>query len=118
MSEPSLVENLFLAALALETPQKRAAFLDAACLGKPELRRQVERLVEAHALAGDFLEQPAATPEATAPPDAQDPDDPADAEGVGRRIGPYKLLQKLGEGGMGTVWVAEQTEPVKRRVAL
>ena len=46
------------------------------------------------------------------------PDAPGISEGPGSRIGPYKLLQKLGEGGMGTVWVAEQTEPVKRRVAL
>jgi serine/threonine protein kinase len=114
MSDPSQVEELLLAALARTTPQERAAFLDAACQGNPELRRQVERLLQAHPQAGDFLEKPAVAQAATV--DIPPPKPTADE--VGSRIGPYKLLQKLGEGGMGTVWVAEQQEPVKRRVAL
>jgi serine/threonine protein kinase len=93
----------------------------------------VESLLAALERAGDFLRQPAAAPGATgdlepgadpAEPGASAPGGtpPAHAGGapeeVGSRIGPYKLLQRLGEGGMGAVWVAEQTEPVKRRVAL
>jgi serine/threonine protein kinase len=108
-----MVEDLFLAALQKATPQERAAFLDAACREDAELRCRVERLLAAHPQAGSFLEQPAV---AAATVDVARPE-PAALE-VGSRIGPYKLLQKLGEGGMGTVWVAEQTEPVKRRVAL
>jgi serine/threonine protein kinase len=106
-------ESLLLAALQQPTPQQRAAFLDTACGSNAELRHRVERLLQAHAQVGDFLEQPAV---AAATVDVAPPE-PVALE-VGSRIGPYKLLQQLGEGGMGTVWVAEQTEPVKRRVAL
>src|SRR5438270_11579943 len=76
--------------------------------------------VEPHDEAGSFLDEPA-----IAPVPAAEPAEVAStlalhsaSEEPGASIGPYKLLQKLGEGGMGTVWAAEQTEPVKRRVAL
>jgi serine/threonine protein kinase len=104
------VKDIFLAAAAQADPARREALLQEACGGDAELRRQVEALLRKHEAAGSFLEPPAADPAATA--------DAPPGEAVGARLGPYKLLQKLGEGGMGTVWLAEQTEPVRRRVAL
>src|SRR5262249_35832909 len=82
------------------------AFLDRACAGQPELRRRVGVLLQAHREAG------------TAPHQAEPGAAGSPAEGRGSVIGPYKLLQLIGEGGMGTVWMAEQLHPVQRKVAL
>jgi eukaryotic-like serine/threonine-protein kinase len=113
---------------ALERPDgpERDAYLDAACRGDTDLRARVEALLRSHVEAGDFL---AAPPTADTP--GPDPDRPREtgeaadvplhrlpAEGVGAWIGPYKLLQEIGEGGMGVVFMAEQERPVRRRVAL
>jgi hypothetical protein len=113
MSGPSLVEDVFLAALERGSPEARAAYLNAACKDDADLRRRVERLLEAHPRAGGFLEGPARPAgEETA---AHGPT----GEQVGAVIaGRYKLLEQIGEGGMGAVWVAEQTQPVRRKVAL
>jgi serine/threonine protein kinase len=90
---------------------ERAAYLDQACAGDAALRQRVEELLQAGDAAGDFLESPAAVPGRknllTTP-----------AEKPGDRIGRYKLLQQIGEGGCGVVYMAEQEEPVRRRVAL
>src|SRR5262249_29106502 len=76
-----------------------------------------EQLLRLHEGAGNFLEEPAADAPATgAVPDAAEP--AASHEAPGALIGPYKLLEQIGEGGMGTVWMAQQTEPVKRLVAV
>src|SRR6266545_367970 len=103
MSEETLFHQ------ALEKPAgERAAFLDEACAGDAALRRRVEVLLEAHAHPASFLQGPAGEP----------PTGLATAETPGTRIGPYKLLEPIGEGGMGTVWMAEQQQPVRRLVAL
>ncbi len=86
-------------------PDERSAFLDQACAQDGKLRAEVESLLAAHADAGGLSESPWAM---TA----------TDAGGESKTIGPYRLLQILGVGGMGQVWLAEQTEPVRRRVAL
>ena len=106
----SNVDDIYLAALERESAQERSAYLEDACAGNPELRRRVERLLEAQANIGSFLEAPA--PEIC--PTVNQPI----TESAGTRIGPYKLLEKIGEGGMGVVYMAEQQEPVARRVAL
>jgi serine/threonine protein kinase/tetratricopeptide (TPR) repeat protein len=115
-------EELFEAARHICDEAARAVFLDRACAGSTALRRRVEALLRSHYQAGGFLELPAADLDATSdeiPGRWTDPGDLAcSSEKPGGRIGPYKLLQALGEGGMGAVFLAEQEHPVKRRVAL
>src|SRR6185436_3471104 len=100
---------VFAEALQLSAGE-RSDYLQRACGADKELRQRVERLLKAHDQAGDFLEQPA--PEAV--PEVRT----AVGEKPGDRIGRYKLLQQIGEGGCGVVYMAEQEEPVRRRVAL
>src|SRR5215471_16119731 len=93
----------------------RAAYLDEACAGDAALRQRVEELLRASADAEEFLNDlaPGAQRHDGAPtPNA------APGEKAGDRIGHYKLLQQIGEGGCGLVYMAEQEEPVRRRVAL
>src|SRR5215471_12223163 len=111
MSNLSVVESVFFAALEKGSPQERAAYLDAACGQDQELRQHVERLLLAHPKVGSFLRDPAPALPGTV-------DEPPLIERPGTRIGPYKLLQQIGEGGMGAVWMAEQETPVRRKVAL
>jgi tetratricopeptide (TPR) repeat protein/serine/threonine protein kinase/WD40 repeat protein len=103
-------QTLFAEALERTDPGERAAFLDQACHGDPTLRARIERLLTQHEHAGDFLQSP---PQALRPTV-----DESTSERPGTVIGPYKLIEPIGEGGMGTVWMAQQTEPVKRLVAL
>jgi tetratricopeptide (TPR) repeat protein len=102
-------DDIFYAAIELASPAERAAYLDQVCDDDLDTRRRVERLLEAHSQAGSFLAARPALVAATT-------DFPAEPSGT--VIGPYKLLQMIGEGGMGAVWMAEQTQPVQRKVAL
>jgi serine/threonine-protein kinase len=104
------VEEIFLAALEIEGQEARSSYLDKVC-GDAELRRHVERLLALDAQAGSFLAPPASRPTITVESSRL-------AEGPGTVIGPYKLMEQIGEGGMGVVYVAEQARPVRRKVAL
>jgi serine/threonine protein kinase/Flp pilus assembly protein TadD len=103
--------SVFLEALEIDDAMERAAFLERACAGDPDLRVEVERLLSVHLRDGSFLERPAADLDETV-------DRPAIAERPGTFIGPYRLMEQIGEGGFGLVFVAEQTKPVRRKVAL
>ena len=106
-------ESLF--ALARRMPgDKRAAFLDAMCQDDAALRQRLEALLAAHEEPEGIVTQVAASIEATKKIEVSGAPD----EAVGQTLGRYKLLEKIGEGGCGVVYVAEQTEPVRRRVAL
>ena len=108
-------ESVFAAALAIPDPAARAAYLDRACAGDPVLRQEVEGLLAAHA-ASNPLDRPPADVARTGAYQPE-PDDPP-AAAVGDRIGPYQLMEQIGEGGFGLVFVADQSAPVRRKVAL
>lgn len=93
----------------------RAAFMDAACGADAVLRAKLQRLVDAHEASGDFLPQ---NPKSTRVSPKPCPDALNSGNMVGTNIGPYRLLEQIGEGGWGIVYVAEQRVPVRRRVAL
>ena len=116
--------QVFTSALKLATPAERAGYLDEVCAGNAELRAAVEALLRAHANDPGFLEQPAGslsgTVDGPATPALDErlaqagvPEQPGEVLG-----GRYKLLQLIGEGGFGVVFMAEQTQPVQRKVAL
>jgi serine/threonine protein kinase len=122
-SSPNREVALFSAALELKG-NRRAAYLDDACADDPALRLRVATLLRLHEQALPFLGSPAGTE-----PPSESPSGPANpsptmrigstpSEAVGERISHYKLLQQIGEGGCGVVYMAEQEEPVRRRVAL
>ena len=90
----------------------RPVYLERACEGDAKLRQQVEALLQTHDHIGDFLEESTQKPLVKIRPES------SAGEKAGDRIGRYKLLQQIGEGGCGVVYMAEQEEPVRRRVAL
>ena len=108
MPNPSLRE-IYSRAMERRSPEERAAYLDQACAGDHALKIKVEALLK-ESVDDSFLETPAA--------ELPEPRVPAPSEEPGVVIGRYKLLQKIGEGGFGVVYMAEQLEPVVRRVAL
>src|SRR5438128_2114766 len=114
MNEPVNPEVAILNNVLELAEAQRDAYLDQACAGDAALRKQVETLLQSHEQAKGFLE---------APPTGLDFKRTALVnipltEKPGDRIGRYKLLQQIGEGGCGVVYMAEQEEPVRRRVAL
>jgi serine/threonine protein kinase/WD40 repeat protein len=117
------VKAIFDEAVEIEEAEARRAYLDRACGDNLDIRCKLDALLQAYVDAGSFLQKPVI--------DAETTDDfhPVErlrdplaarpvAEGPGTCIGPYKLLQQIGEGGMGVVYMAEQEKPVRRRVAL
>jgi serine/threonine protein kinase len=109
MPETLSVEAIFHAALAFESADQQAAFLEGACANQPELRRRVDALLRRREAQGP-LDRPVSRHFGGAPEILN--------ERPGAVIGPYKLLEEIGAGGFGVVFMAEQLEPVSRKVAL
>src|SRR5262245_42730485 len=104
------VKSIFGKAMDLPSPAERAAYVEEACRGDPRLRDEVESLLRAAQDAGGFFEGVGPAAALTAP-------EPI-SERPGTVIGPYKLLEQIGEGGFGIVFLAEQQKPLRRKVAL
>ena len=111
MAENDHLESIFLAAADIESNSERAAYLGEACGGDAERRAKVEKLLAAHEQASGFMRDNDELPESTV-------DRGPLTERPGTTIGRYRLMEQIGEGGMGTVFVAEQERPVRRKVAL
>ena len=106
-------EKIFQPARRIESEEERRALVERECGDDADLRPRVDRLLAAFESSDSFLQSPAL--ELTTDLRATNP---PIAEGPGDTIGPYKLLHEIGEGGMGVVYMADQTEPIARRVAL
>lgn len=105
-------QSVFEVARKIDVPEVRHAYLRQVCGEDPAMMQRILALLEAHQQERSFLESP--PPGVQQSPTVQD----VPTEQPGTRIGPYKLLQQIGEGGMGVVWMAEQHEPVRRKIAL
>jgi serine/threonine protein kinase len=113
--------ELFLHAVGKLPPEQWDGYVGEACGGDTELEQQIGQLLQVHRQAGSFLDRPAldvGVTDAFTPLPGEVAAETPLRERPGAIIGPYKLLQELGEGGMGTVFMAEQTRPVQRKVAL
>jgi eukaryotic-like serine/threonine-protein kinase len=111
MTEQNLEQSIFLHAIGLASPADRAAYLEDACRNNPQLRAELHALLAAHDRLGGAAAssiQPESTQLSSTP----------SGEAAGAVIGPYRLLEQIGEGGMGTVWMAEQKAPIRRHVAV
>src|SRR5262249_8723316 len=101
------LKEVFAEALKIKSAAERGQYLDEACKNEPDLRQQVDSLLAAHEQPGGFLAQTMKLPMVE-----------FESERMGSVIGRYKLLENIGEGGFGVVYMAEQVEPVQRKVAL
>src|SRR5436305_284228 len=110
MADPQRARSIFLEAVENHAPDQRLPFLDQACGGDLNLRKRVEVLLRAHEQSNSILDVGGVPPVATVAGPA--------AEGPGTVVGPYKLLEQIGEGGFGVVFMAEQQQPIRRKVAL
>jgi WD40 repeat protein/serine/threonine protein kinase len=109
MSDKPSIDSIFCSAIEIESPDERRALVEQVCGDDLDLRHQVERLLHAHFHGRSILDAPVQRVATV--------DEPL-RETAGTVIGPYKLLEQIGEGGMGAVWMAEQKEPIQRRVAV
>jgi serine/threonine protein kinase/Tfp pilus assembly protein PilF len=109
MSAKPSIDSIFCSAIEIESPAERRALVEQACGEDADLKQQVERLLHAHFHGRSVLDAPLRSVRTVHEPNR---------ETAGSVIGPYKLIEQVGEGGMGTVWMAQQTAPVKRVVAL
>jgi len=107
-----MFRDIFAAAIEIDSPRKRGEYLDNACGDNDALRAEIEGLIHAHLHAGSFFEDDQTNASETTLAGDYEP------QVSETRIQGYKLLQQIGEGGMGTVWMAEQLKPVRRMVAL
>jgi serine/threonine protein kinase/tetratricopeptide (TPR) repeat protein len=108
---PNTAKSIFLNALEIPSTEARQAYVVAQCDGNEALGGEVEALLRQHGELGSFLESPVVGQTLAMGSSSL-------SEGAGTVVGPYKLLQQIGEGGMGVVYMAEQQKPVRRRVAL
>jgi serine/threonine protein kinase/tetratricopeptide (TPR) repeat protein len=110
MSDQPTIDEIFCNAIEIELVDERHAFLERVCGDDRAVRGQVDRLLQAHFRGGRIVDAPALAIYPALPQLIVD--------GPGTQIGPYKLLEEIGQGGMGVVYLAEQHEPVRRKVAL
>src|SRR5262249_38148542 len=109
-SQQTEAKSIFLNAVEIDPPAQRQAYIEEAWAGDEPLRCEVEDLLRHCEQKGAFLESPIPALAAIL--------DESVTQGVGTVVGPYKLLEQIGEGGFGVVFMAEQQQPVRRKVAL